>query len=581
MSESYKEVEDRIQEAIATYHQRSNTTVSKLAREFEVPYHRLNRRIQGKNSRSSREASGLKLSSEQEKALCVVLDKYDTTGHSLTVKSVPGIADEMLAAQHNNNSTSPPKVGKHWVNRFIKRHPEYFQRKRKPIELTRAEVKAEDIRSCYIQFKEVCARHGIQTSDIYNFDESGFQIGIGKERVVLTKRPYLRNTMPASCNRERLTVIETVSADGYFIPPMILLSGRIWYAAWSDNKLEGATTLSLSNSGYANDKILLDYIQHFDINTRARTQGSYRLQIFDGFGGHNTKEFIDYCKQNSIIPFCLVPHTSHLTQPLDVGLFQPMKYWHSEAIERAARAGCRSFNKVEFLHALPWIRTKTFSRKNILSAWEKAGYFPFDTEKVIKQLPNRPITPPPLQYRGQPPETPQSIRGLQKLASTIRERSRSPISPTVERFIRGSLIQANIAASTLNSLTNLHEYRRLREARQGDRRRLHIPKYGILTIDQARSAVIQRNEAEEVAFQLSVVREENRSKKATNQKTRLEKLQQLREANPPTSVPLLVDNSAFDRILEQSIRNRESIRYNFAARVQNSDSIAVTPYTDS
>lgn len=64
MPESYKEIEERIQEAVNTYRTHGRTSIANLAREYEVPYHRLNRLIQGKYSRSSREATNLKLMKE-------------------------------------------------------------------------------------------------------------------------------------------------------------------------------------------------------------------------------------------------------------------------------------------------------------------------------------------------------------------------------------------------------------------------------------------------------------------------------------------------------------------------------------
>lgn len=40
---------------------------------------------------------------------------------------------------------------------------------------------------------------------------------------------------------------------------------------------------------------------------------------------HLTPEVIKKCKENDIYFVCLLPNSTHLTQPLDVALFHPMK----------------------------------------------------------------------------------------------------------------------------------------------------------------------------------------------------------------------------------------------------------------
>lgn len=49
------------------------------------------------------------------------------------------------------------------------------------------------------------------------------------------------------------------------------------------------------------------------------------MLIFDGFEGHLKPAVINYAIDNhhDIILFCLPVHTSHKTQPLDVGVFGP------------------------------------------------------------------------------------------------------------------------------------------------------------------------------------------------------------------------------------------------------------------
>ena len=99
-----------------------------------------------------------------------------------------------------------------------------------------------------------------------------------------------------------------------------------------------------------------------------------------------TYEFISLCEQLEIIPFCLLAHSTHFCQPLDVGCFLQEKHWHKRAIEDRVRAGKNNFTKTTFLQVLTQIRTKTFTQGNIRSAFRKAGIHPLDPEQVLKAI---------------------------------------------------------------------------------------------------------------------------------------------------------------------------------------------------
>ena len=71
------------------------------------------------------------------------------------------------------------------------------------------------------------------------------------------------------------------------------------------------------------------------------------MLIFDGYGSHITQEFIEYCWENRIRPFLLPAHSTHLTQPLDVGVFQYFKYNFKEAIRAEVFLGATEISKTD------------------------------------------------------------------------------------------------------------------------------------------------------------------------------------------------------------------------------------------
>jgi hypothetical protein len=45
----------------------------------------------------------------------------------------------------------------------------------------------EAINDWFVKFKAVVLEYGIVADDIWNMDETGFQIGVGKDQMVVTK----------------------------------------------------------------------------------------------------------------------------------------------------------------------------------------------------------------------------------------------------------------------------------------------------------------------------------------------------------------------------------------------------------
>ena len=110
-------------------------------------------------------------------------------------------------------------------------------------------------------------------------------------------------------------------------------------------------------------------------------------------------ESLKFFKDHKIKAVGMPPHTTHLLQPLDVCVFQPLTHWYSEAVNEAFQHGDEIFSKVEFLNAFNSFRSKAFKDTTIRSAWKKTGLIPFDPAFVVNKVrdglpPTRNTTPP-------------------------------------------------------------------------------------------------------------------------------------------------------------------------------------------
>src|SRR5207253_4375315 len=82
----------------------------------------------------------------------------------------------------------PPRpIGKCWVSRFISTQPELQTKWNRKFHSQRA--RCEDlvvIRAWFKRVEEARLRYGILDKDTYNFDETGFQMGVAATPKVVT-----------------------------------------------------------------------------------------------------------------------------------------------------------------------------------------------------------------------------------------------------------------------------------------------------------------------------------------------------------------------------------------------------------
>src|SRR5689334_16658678 len=120
------------------------------------------------------------------------------------------------------------------------------------------------------------------------------------------------------------------------------------------------------------------------------------MLVLDRHKSHKSAEFQEYCKTHNIITLCLPPHSSHLTQPLDVGCFSVLKRAYGRQIETFIKAHINHISKVEFLLAFKAAYMESKTAQNAQAGFRGAGLVPFNPEAVISKLDVKLRTPSPL-----------------------------------------------------------------------------------------------------------------------------------------------------------------------------------------
>ena len=140
-------------------------------------------------------------------------------------------------------------------------------------------------------------------------------------------------------NREWAIAIACVNGEGWDIPPFLAIKGTYHLANWTtETNLPHDWVIKPIINGWTDNDTGLDQLKHFDKHTSTRAKGPYRMLLLDSHKSHVLAAFNDYYKSYNIITLCLPPHSSHLTQPLDVGCFSVLKRAYGRQIEDFIRA---------------------------------------------------------------------------------------------------------------------------------------------------------------------------------------------------------------------------------------------------
>ena len=190
-------------------------------------------------------------------------------------------------------------------------------------------------------------------------------------------------------NRELLTCIESVSASVVVLPPLIIYKGAAHYLGWHKFTESHTNTQDFQFShykrGWTNRILAMEWLTKI-FEPQTTTNRRVRVLSLDGHDSHVTIEFIRFSMGHDIRLYCLLPHSTHLLQPLNIGLFGPLQHIYSRAVDDAIRNGVSSIFNSNFLPLYVGARQAAYTVDNIKSSWEGAGIIPLNSHVVVSRV---------------------------------------------------------------------------------------------------------------------------------------------------------------------------------------------------
>ena len=144
------------------------------------------------------------------------------------------------------------------------------------------------------------------------------------------------------------------------------------------------------------------------------------LLLLDGHSSHFQPELIQYAKDHDIIVFCLPPHTTHESQPLDASVFRSLKqHWQDVSHTYMQSNPGKLITKYNFSPLLNQAWSKTMTPSTICSGFGGCGVYPFNPNAIDCRLAagreddkaHEGGTKPSEEGKGDQDETHRSLRG--------------------------------------------------------------------------------------------------------------------------------------------------------------------------
>jgi DDE superfamily endonuclease/Tc5 transposase DNA-binding domain/helix-turn-helix, Psq domain len=503
---SQKINETQLNLALQAIRKTPNLSTRRAAKIYQVGHRRLGERLRGIPPRRDISANSRRLTDLQESVLSEYILELDSKGFPPRLCVVEDMANRILATRQDE------RVGQRWAGNFVRRRPELRTRFQRKYDYQRA--KCEDpavVRAWFELVRNTIAKYAIVDADIYNFDETGFMMGVISTGMVVTSsdgRKQAKKTQPG--NREWVTVVQAVNSVGYAIPPFLVVAGKNHLESWyNEVDFPPEWRAGVTSNGWTTNEMAMEWIRHFEEFTTPRKLGVYRLLVLDGHESHHSIDFEEYCKKHNIVTLCMPPHSSHLLQPLDVGCFSPLKKAYGRQIEELMRQQITHITKEDFIPAFRAAFQDSLTENNIQGGFRGSGLVPFDPERVISTLDLKLRTPTPQNSRPSTADpwtslTPHNPTQTTSQTSFIKERvtrhqgsSPTAILDAVESLSKGTskvMYQLALLRAENQQLRKANET--LSKRRRRTKRRLQ--EGGSLNLQEAQAIMDDRDVADQL-----------------------------------------------------------------------------------
>lgn len=314
------------------------------------------------------------------------------------------LLDLVQAYIEANNFSTPftnSRPGDDWYRAFMHRNPTLSLKKPEQLQKCRATARVPDvIYDFYDLLKAELDKHDLHDKPffVYNCDESGFPSDPSKMRAIGKKGEHLTRLSGGS-GKDSTTVLACGNALGVGLPPLILFSGKAVQPRWVRKNDYPGTMYATSQNGWMEETVFFNWLEKMFIPQVEADRSAHNmpdqqaLLIFDGHSSHYSLRIVELALKHNITLFRLPSHLTDKLQPLDVTVFNPVKFnWEKKLIDHGRKQigkGSLFVTKDIFSKFIAETWNDFMKPANLKKGFEATGILPFNPEKFDKTLFNK------------------------------------------------------------------------------------------------------------------------------------------------------------------------------------------------
>lgn len=194
-----------------------------------------------------------------------------------------------------------------------------------------------------------------------------------------TKRSYVKTPE----NRDWVTIFEACSIDGHIINPLVLFKGKELQSTWFPPETPSNWHFRCTENAFTTNKVSMDWLVHVFL-PQTDANGAVRLLLCDNHGSHTTVPFMYECYRHNVQLVYMPSHSSHILQPLDVGVFSILKRKYRKEITNLSRyEETQPVQRSQFIKYYIKARAEALQPFYIQSGWRGTGLSPYNPQKVL------------------------------------------------------------------------------------------------------------------------------------------------------------------------------------------------------
>lgn len=218
---------------------------------------------------------------------------------------------------------------------------------------------------------------------LWNVDESGFCLGATSRKILARRGARAVHEVGGASDRQFVTVTCCGSVAGVRLPPFILYKGKHLYNTWTQGG-PAAVCYGVSSSGWMEKPNFQKWfeLQYFPSVKELIKTGPV-VMLFDGHYSHLGVSLILKARSFGIHLLCLPPNNTHILQPLDVGVFGPVKSsWRKIVKNYKLKTRAANITKEVFPQLVKELWDCSFKPSQLKAEFKSAGLVPFDPKAI-------------------------------------------------------------------------------------------------------------------------------------------------------------------------------------------------------